>query len=254
MSDARPSERGSGNNVGLVGLGIALGLALVAAAAILSNSFLAARSADQALEVKGFAEREIESDLAGWRGEFTTRDATLEAAHATLTAQRARVVALLTEAGVPDDARSLAPVRTQILFVHDVQGRVTNKIEGYALTQQVSITSRDIDLVLGAAAATDSLIREGIEFSSHSPEFFYTKLGELKIDMLRDATADGRRRAETLASAGGGELDRLVSARQGVFQITPANSNEVSDYGRNDTSTRTKSIKAVVTLRYALGN
>jgi hypothetical protein len=43
-----------------------------------------------------------------------------------------------------------------------------------------------------------------------------------------------------------------LSARQGVFQITPAHSTEISDYGRNDTSSREKSIKAVVTVRYAV--
>jgi hypothetical protein len=44
----------------------------------------------------------------------------------------------------------------------------------------------------------------------------------------------------------------LRYARQGVFQVTPANSAEVSDYGRNDTTSREKSIKAVATIRYAI--
>jgi hypothetical protein len=61
-----------------------------------------------------------------------------------------------------------------------------------------------------------------------------------------------RRRAEVLAENSRARIGMLRSARQGVFQITPANSTEVSDYGRNDTSAREKSIKAVVTIRYAL--
>jgi hypothetical protein len=237
---------------GLLLLGLSLGLSLVAAAAISSRAFLQARSADQALQVKGFAERSIESDLARWRGSFTTRAPSLDAAYAALAADRERLIALLDEAGVPPSERSLAPVSTQVLFERDVRGNYSNRVEGYALRQQVVLTSLDIDRVQRVMRASDELIRAGIEFESHQTEFFYTKLGELKIDMLREATTDGRRRAETLADAGGGSLGHLVSARQGVFQITPEHSTEISDYGRNDTSTRQKTIKAVVTLEYTL--
>ena len=255
MSDTRTgvgNGLGTGFGTGLLLLGLSLGLSLVAAATIASQAFLQARSADQALQVKGFAERSIESDLARWRGSITTRAPSLDEAYAALALDRERLNALLDEAGVPASERSLPPVTTQVLFERDARGNYSNRVEGYALRQQVVLTSLDIDRVQRVMSASDELIRAGIQFESHKTEFFYTRLGELKIDMLREATADGRRRAETLADAGGGRLGRLVSARQGVFQITPAHSTEISNYGRNDTSTRQKAIKAVVTLEYAL--
>ena len=256
MSNEQNGQSGPSSRVatGLLLLGLTLGLSLVAAASVASRAFLQARSVDQALEVKGFAERHIESNLARWRGGITTRASSLDEAYAALARDRERLIALLDAAGVPVEERSLAPATTQVLFERDARGNYTNQVEGYALRQQVVLTSSDIDRVQRVMSASDELIRAGIEFESHSPEFFYTKLGELKIDMLREATADGRRRAQTLADAGGGTLGRLVSARQGVFQITPAHSTEISDYGRNDTSTRQKAIKAVVTLEYALGS
>jgi hypothetical protein len=143
-------------------------------------------------------------------------------------------------------------VRSEVLFGRDAKGMPTHEVEGYALSQQIRVHSEDIDLVMRVSKESAQLIRRGIELSSWPPEYFYTGLHELKISMLGEATADARRRAEELASRSGSRIGPLRWARQGVFQITPAHSTEVTDYGRNDTTSREKSIKAVVTVRYAL--
>jgi hypothetical protein len=109
-----------------------------------------------------------------------------------------------------------------------------------------------VDLIARISRDSGELVRQGIELLSQPPEFLYTKLEELRLAMLASATADARKRAETLATESGSRLGRLLSARQGVFQITPAHSTEVTDYGRNDTTSRRESIEAVVTVRYAV--
>ena len=38
----------------------------------------------------------------------------------------------------------------------------------------------------------------------------------------------------------------------GVYQITPRNSTDVSDYGINDTTSRLKDVTAVVTATFAV--
>jgi uncharacterized protein len=78
------------------------------------------------------------------------------------------------------------------------------------------------------------------------PMYFYTKIADLKIDMLALATKDARNRAGKIAENAGSKLGELKSAKMGVFQITPINSNEVSDYGINDTSSIEKEIMSVV--------
>jgi hypothetical protein len=44
----------------------------------------------------------------------------------------------------------------------------------------------------------------------------------------------------------------MRSSSQGVFQITPRDSTEVSDYGFNDTSSREKDVNAVVSATFAV--
>ena len=237
---------------GLVGLGIAIALGMLAGSLVVSKALLQIKQENQALEVKGFAEKKIISDFASWTGSFTTRAPQLTAAYEQLSRHREAVEAFLHDRSVPEDSYELFPVGTSVLFAQNPQGGFTNQVEGYALSQEIRVSSANIDLVSSVSKHSASLVQQGIEFTSYRPEYFYTRLGELKISMLAEATADARQRAEVLAENGGGQIGHLLSARQGVFQITPAHSTEISDYGRNDTSSREKSIKAVVTLRYAV--
>ena len=237
---------------GLVGLGVAIALGMLASSVVVSQAVIQIKQENQALEVKGFAEKKIISDFASWTGSFTTRAPQLTDAYEQLSRHRDTVGAFLHDQGVPESSYELFPVGTSVLFGRNAQGSITNEVEGYALSQEVRVASADIALVSSVSKHSAQLVEQGVEFSSYRPEYFYTRLGELKISMLAEATADARQRAEVLAENGGGRIGHLLSARQGVFQITPAHSTEVSDYGRNDTSSREKSIKAVVTVRYAV--
>lgn len=243
---------GRSSSWGLVGLGVALTVGLIVAAGVVSNAVLQVKRENQALEVKGFAERSIESDFASWEGSFTTRAPQLTDAYVSLEASRAAVVGFLKSQAVSPSTYELMPISMNALYAQTPEGVPTNQIEGYALTQSVNVSSPDIDLLGRLSQEAAALVKAGVEFSSYHPQYFYTRLGELKLEMLAEATADARQRAEILASESGGEIGPLLSARQGVFQITAAHSTEVSDYGHNDTSSREKSIKAVVTVRFAV--
>jgi len=70
--------------------------------------------------------------------------------------------------------------------------------------------------------------------------------------MLADATKDARSRAEQIASQGGRSIAELHDADMGVFQITPEHEATTSWEGQNDTSSRQKTITAVVTATFLL--
>jgi hypothetical protein len=50
----------------------------------------------------------------------------------------------------------------------------------------------------------------------------------------------------------GGKLGRMRASSLGVYQITPRNSTQVSDYGISDTSSRLKDVTAVVSATFAV--
>ena len=102
-----------------------------------------------------------------------------------------------------------------------------------------------------AREATE-LINQGILIESKAPQYYYTKIGDLKIEMLGEAAKDAKERAERIASSTGNSIGSVRSARMGVLQITAADSTEVSDYGTYDTGTIEKDITAVVNVSFAV--
>ena len=70
--------------------------------------------------------------------------------------------------------------------------------------------------------------------------------------MLAEAAKDAKKRAEQVAASTDSSIGNVRTARMGVLQITPADSNEVSDSGMNDTSSLDKDITAVVNLSFEI--
>lgn len=83
-------------------------------------------------------------------------------------------------------------------------------------------------------------------------EYFYSKLNDLKQQILADAMADAKMRAEKMAESAGGKLGALRSSSMGVLQITARNSVEISDYGMYDTSAEEKKVTAVVRAEFGI--
>lgn len=83
-------------------------------------------------------------------------------------------------------------------------------------------------------------------------QYVSTVLKVAKYAALRKAVADAHDRAATIADGLGGHLGAVRSVGLGVYQITPRNSTDVSDYGINDTSSREKDVNAVVTATFAV--
>ena len=93
-----------------------------------------------------------------------------------------------------------------------------------------------------------SLIAQGVSIEAMQPDYYYTKLDDVKLSLIEKASADARVRAEKIAVNAGAKLGGVASARMGVFQITGANTNEeFSAGGSFNTSSRQK--KARITMR-----
>jgi len=244
-----------GNNnswLGLLLLGVFLAAGIIAGTFIVAKTVEQVKFQNQRIQVKGFAERTITSDIAVWRGQITTRSTELVAAYAGLQADLEQVLSYLEQQGINKENVSISSVITNIQYQRTDQGMTTNVVEGYNLIQPVSITSTNIEQVADIANEITVLIKDGIEIDSFPPQYFYTKLDDIKIELLGEATKNAYMRAEQLAQNSGSKVGSLKYASQGVFQITPVYSTEVSDYGTYDTSTVEKSAKAVVTMEYSI--
>ncbi len=236
----------------LIIFGVTLPLGVVLSTHLARRSFEKVKLRDQTIRVKGYAEQSIVSDRAQWSASISRRGVDRTAAYNQLQKDRAALLAFLTSHGFEPEVVHATPVGIYELIKRDAKGNRTNEIEYYTVSQRFTIESTDVQEVAAVANAAAALIAEGINLEADPPDYLYTKLNDLKLEMLARSTANARQRAEKLVSASSNTLGALRSASQGVFQITPAYSNEVSNSGFSDTSSIHKKIRAVVTLEYAI--
>lgn len=234
-------------------------LGLCISAATIASSFIIARTSlrimrftKEVITVTGSAQQPIRSDYAVWQVSFGRRQATLPEAYRTLKQDLDIVRSYLLSKGVPESELSVSQIFTSTLYKKTEQGYDTNEMEGYRVSQTITVSSRDVDRVTRLSRECTELITNGIGITSQAPQYFYTKLDELKVEMLARATENAKQRAESMAQAAGNRIGILRSAKMGVFQITAPNSTDVSDYGVNDTSSLEKKVMAVVSATFAI--
>lgn len=236
--------------LGLVA-GLFLAAGLVLSAMLVTRAWLKITQS-QTISVTGSAKRAVESDLILWRGAYAVESPTLAEAHRELSVAQQRVANFLTARGITNATFSALDISELKAARKRDDGFTDQILSGYRLTQTVSVSSRDVDGVLAMDRETSALIEQGVLFTPQAPEFIYTAAAEAKLEMLAEATRDARQRAARIAEQGGATVAQLRSARMGVFQITPEHSAETSWEGVFDTSSRKKTITAVVTATFAL--
>jgi len=228
------------------------GIAVVIAALIGAGAALRIADSRATLTVTGSAKQPIVSDMIVWRATFSANATTLPAAYDKLEADQKAVRGYLISKGLSADSLVFSSINTQVYYAVGPDRRETGQATGYRLFQTVEVRSMAVDRVAVIARQSTELIRSGVQLESQNPEYLYTKLAEAKVSVLALATQDARARAAEMAKNAGSRIGRLRGARMGVFQITPAFSTQVSDYGFNDTSSKLKDITAVVTLNFEI--
>ena len=228
-------------------------MATIISTVILSQGLLRVKKfSSEVIKVTGSAEKEITSDYIVWNSWFSRRDLEMTVAFDKLKEDLKVVKDYLISKGINEEEIVVSQVNTQVLYKKNEKGYNTNEIEGYLLSQEIEVKSHDVQKVADVSRQSTELINQGIQFISKAPEYFYTKLAELKVEMLSKATEDAKKRAKNMAVSTGNRIGLMRSARMGVFQITSANSYEISSWGINDTSSLDKKVTAVVHVSFAI--
>ncbi len=232
--------------------GLALAIGLVLSSIILGWSYSQKKTGDEAIAVTGSAKKRIKSDLVIWSAGVSYQASQLADAYRQLSENVPRIKQYLIGKGIAENQITISAISSNTLYGRDANGVQTSEITGYSLRQEVEVRSNDVDRIAQIAREATELINQGILLESSAPKFYYTQLGDLKIEMLGEAANDAKLRAERIAASTGNKIGTVRSARMGVMQITAADSTEVSDYGISDTSTIDKDMTAVVNISFAV--
>jgi len=239
----------------VITLGIAGGLvaSTALAARAYQSRFESPRKAEQTLTVTGSARKRIRSDRAIWRITVAGDGKDLKDAYAVLKAGIDRVNTFLETQKFKPEEIAPGPIDTQTHHSRDWRGHETDDVASYTLSRMFTITTDHVEAVASPAGEVTDLIRDGVNIVSSAPEYIYSNLADLKIEMIGEASKDARARAEQIVNNAGCAIAEVRTARMGVLQITRPNSTEVSSSGMNDTSTIDKDVTSVVSLTLGLG-
>jgi hypothetical protein len=228
---------------------VILGVFSILVANILSNTAIAIKNKGL-VSVKGFAKQAIKSDLGIFKATIVQEDKDLKMCYEKLTGDRNKVQDFLKELRFSEEKVRFYPVQIEEKYRRDEKGYKTEEIATYRLSQNIEIENKEVEKIEALATEITEVLSKGVRMFVSQPQYIYTKLDELKIEMIGKATANAKQRAETIAKEGKFRLGAISSVRVGIFQITPLHSTEVSDYGINDTTSIEKEIKSVVEVKY----
>lgn len=234
-------------SVGIASLGFVIGLALLGSAVKNRNK------SENTVTVTGLGTKQFTSDLITWSGNFSRNSFELKEAYNTLANDRKVIENYLVSKGIPKNeiVFSAVDIQKQYNYNNDSNGRSYQTFAGYQLSQTVSIESKDVAKIENLSRNITEIINLGIEFTSSPPNYFYTKLADVKQQMIADATKDAKQRAEKIAENSGSSLGNLKKATMGVIQITAPNSNEDYSYGGTfNTSSKEKEASITIKLEY----
>ncbi len=229
-----------------------IGLSIMVSSFILGQAYLNRNKTQGEIQVKGLGSKNFTSDLIIWEGQFGVQHIDIKQAYASLEQSRLKVNQYLKDKEIDVNQLIYSAVNTRKITksLYSSKGDyVGDEFVGYELKQSVKIESNEVEKVERIAREITEILNQGVEFYSESPRYYYTKLADLKVEMISKATEDARLRAERIAQFSGGDMGNLESARMGVFQITGQNSEEDYSWGGTyNTSSKEKTASITMIL------
>ncbi len=222
---------------------------------LITNSYLNRNESRNIISTTGLGKKNFTSDLIVWSGSFSKVNINLKLAYKLLKKDEIIIINFLKKHQIKENEIIISATKINKKYetIRDKDNNYIQKFVGYNLSKQIKIESKDVIKIENLSRKITEIINKGVEFNSYKPQYFYTKLAELKIKMIAEATEDARKRAETIAEKSKSSLGKLKFSRMGVFQIIGQNSNEnFSSGGTYNTSSKKKTALITMKLKYQI--
>ncbi len=233
------------NNQFLSGLFIAIGISL--GGFFISKTMYNAKVALNTAEAKGLAERRVKADRANWEIGYSVGGKTKEEIpqlYKKAESNQETIMQLLKENGIEEKEIEIGVINYYHQEFRDESQKLVDQTHN--LVGSINIETDKVELVNKVRTQVNKLIAKGIEIQNEPASYLFTKLNEIKPEMLRDATKNARVAANEFAENAGVKVGGIRSARQGNFYIRDAG----ADYG--DSKKIEKDVRVVTTITFYL--
>lgn len=222
---------------------IILAIGIVIGGYLLGDGLRRARMADRAVTVRGLAERNVTADLATWTVSFSSQGTDLGTVQAEVDRDARAVNEFFRAAGFPAEAVSDAGGSVNQYFDSN---RGENNV---TINRRIQLRTNDVMRARAAYARQFDLIRRGVAIQEGSGmQYVFTKLNDIKPEMIANATQDARRGAERFASDSGTDVGGIRQATQGYFSIGARDGDE----GGSGSDSPFQKVRVVTTIDFYL--
>lgn len=234
-------------HAGWIVLGFSIVLGLTSLGYFISKAAVDFKSFERTVTVKGLAEQEQLADIVIWPIQFTEASNSLEGVYQSLDSSAERVRSFLVENGISEDEISFS---TPLLTDRSAQryGGNENFQYRYVASQSATIYSENVESVRKMMSELVELGKQGVTLGGNEyevrPEYIFTRLNEIKPEMIEQATKEARQVAEKFAEDSNSQLGKIKTATQGQFSITD----------RDNNNPHIKKVRVVSTIVYYLSD
>lgn len=221
-----------------------IGISIVMAAVILAVGLANIITPERSVSVRGLAEREVDADLAVWNMSFSMGENSLESMQKSILEKTEVIKKYLIKHGLEESDFTVKPaaITDNSLNSYMDQTKITYK---FVAQQTILVRSGKIEAVKSAYADSLELVSAGIAVSQDydsKVSYEFTKLNDIKPEMIAEATKNARTAAEKFAHDSNSKVGKIKKATQGLFTI------EDAAVGLEDK----KSVRVVNTVEYLL--
>jgi hypothetical protein len=207
--------------------------------------------------VKGLVEREVVADLAVWTLKTKVAGYDLMATQRELEANVEKIRGFLKTNGFEGKEVEMRGLRVVDRKAQEYGDQRADQLR-FIVEATVFLRSNNVEQVARVSQMTSELVKAGVALAEENtcntgPTYLFTKLNEIKPDMLAEATKNARAAAQQFAADSGSEVGGIRQASQGFFSIASRDQGaETGEGGGCGPSDPQKKIRVVTTIDYYL--
>lgn len=191
------------NNASAFIIGGFIFLGLSALGYLLGNAAIDFKEYERVVKVKGLSEREYDADIVIWPIQFAEASNDLEQLYVKIESVKSKIQAFLETNGIESSEISFS--FPAIIDKSAQQYGNNAKPEfRYTALQTVTVYSNNVSGVRSVMSALPELGKKGIVFTAGNyqtqTEYIFTRLNEVKPEMIEEATRKAREVARKFAS------------------------------------------------------
>lgn len=199
--------------------------------------------------VKGLAEMDVKADLAVWEIKYVVTGNNVVAAQQELERQAVIIEKFLLKNGIAAEEINMGRLETNDLMANPYRNN-TESVR-FILNRTIVVKSENVDTIADVLNKSGELVSQGVVFSTdygYPVSYLFTRLNDIKPQMLAEATDNARQAAKEFAKNAGSQVGAIKHANQGIFSILPGEQT----MSASESQQIHKKVRVVSTVEYWL--